>query len=63
MNAVLEVQRKTGLKNTLLHRRILRLKDTAEKREALIGELTAATEEPPTNKKLEVSKWLKYLRC
>lgn len=55
MNAILEVQRKTGLKNTLLHRRILRLTDTAEKREALIGELSAGQDLPPgVNKKLEV---------
>lgn len=55
VKAVLDVQQKTGTKNVLLQKRIQSLMETAEQREALIGELSAACKEPPerANKKLE----------
>lgn len=51
------MQQKTSLKTALLQKRIQTLNDMAEYREAVIGELTAASEIPPqrVNKKLEVS--------
>ncbi|KAF2883120.1 hypothetical protein ILUMI_23061 [Ignelater luminosus] len=55
VTTILEVQQKTSLKNALLQKRIQTLNDMAEYREAVIGELTAASEIPPqrVNKKLE----------
>lgn len=51
---MLEVQRKTGVKNTLLTRKILRLKDVSEKKDAIIGEYQAKGAIPPeSNQKLE----------
>lgn len=57
MAAILEVQQKTNLKNALLQKRIQTLSDLAEYREAIIGELTVASEVSPQiiNKKMEVS--------
>ncbi|XP_050501315.1 dynein regulatory complex subunit 4 [Diabrotica virgifera virgifera] len=55
VQAVLEVQQKTSVKNLLLNKRISTLTQVAEHREIVIAELQAATKTPPqrTNQKLE----------
>ena len=56
MRAVLEVQQKTGLKNALLEKRIQTLTLGMEKKDAVIGELTAMKEVPKgINEKFDVS--------
>lgn len=56
VNAVLEVQQKTGLKNVLLQNRINVLNENVEHQEAVIGELSTALKMPSEqiNRKLEV---------
>ncbi|KAF7276818.1 hypothetical protein GWI33_008966, partial [Rhynchophorus ferrugineus] len=55
VNAILEVQQKTGVKNVLLQKRIQTLSQMAEHKEVIIGELTAAMKQPPekSNKQLD----------
>lgn len=61
VDAVFEVQQKTGLKNVLLQNKIAILNDNVEKQEAIIGELELVTDVSANkvNKKLEVEKCLK----
>ncbi|XP_031843174.1 growth arrest specific protein 8 [Nomia melanderi] len=58
VSAILELQQKTGLKNVLLERKLEKLSDLLEQREAQISEVLAAAQLDPTavlnaNKKLE----------
>ncbi|XP_060526685.1 dynein regulatory complex subunit 4 [Cylas formicarius] len=55
VEAVLEVQQKTGVKNVLLQKRIQTLSQMAEHKEVIIGEMSAALKKPPerSNQKLE----------
>lgn len=57
VEAILEVQQKTGVKNILLQKRIQTLSQITEHRDVVIGELTLALKQSPdqVNKKLEVS--------
>lgn len=57
VQAILEVQQKTGVKNILLQKRIQTLSQITEHRDVVIGELTLALKQSPdqVNKKLEVS--------
>lgn len=57
VDAILEVQQKTGLKNLLLQDKISLLNDNIEKQEAIIGELELVTDlsADKVNKKLEVN--------
>ena len=59
VNAILELQQKTGLKNVLLEKKLAALNDLLEQKEAQINEVLAAAHLDPTamstvNKKLEV---------
>ncbi|XP_012281371.2 growth arrest-specific protein 8 [Orussus abietinus] len=58
VSAILELQQKTGLKNVLLEKKLEKLSDLLEQREAQIGEVLAAAQLDPAaivnvNKKLE----------
>ncbi|KAJ9601822.1 hypothetical protein L9F63_000004 [Diploptera punctata] len=58
VNAILELQQKTGLKNVLLEKKLAALNDLLEQKEAQINEVLAAAHLDPTamatvNKKLE----------
>ncbi|XP_017889521.1 dynein regulatory complex subunit 4 [Ceratina calcarata] len=58
VSAILELQQKTGLKNVLLEKKLEKLSDLLEQREAQISEVLAAAQLDPTtvvtaNKKLE----------
>lgn len=59
VNAILELQQKTGLKNVLLEKKLEKLSDLLEQREAQINEILAASQLHPdavinVNEKLEV---------
>ena len=59
MSAIFELQQKTGLKNVLLEKKLEKLSDLLEQREAQISEVLAAAQLDPAavvnmNKKLEV---------
>lgn len=54
VNAILEVQQKTGLKNVLLQKRVQTLTESAEHKEALIGYLATNKQPSNINNKLEV---------
>lgn len=56
MQAVLEVQQKTSLKNTLLQKRIQTLTDVAEHKESLLNEFAniKSDEREQISKKLQV---------
>lgn len=59
MSAILELQQKTGLKNVLLEKKLEKLSDLLEQREAQINEILAASQLEPdavvnVNEKLEV---------
>lgn len=60
VDAVLEVQQKTGLKNVLLQNKIALLNDNVQKQEAIIGELELTSEvtTDKVNQKLEVNRKL-----
>ncbi|RZC42859.1 growth arrest-specific protein 8 [Asbolus verrucosus] len=55
VNAILEVQQKTGQKNILLQKRVQTLSDVAEYRDVIIGELRASVDgaQVRSNQKLE----------
>ncbi|KAK4881160.1 hypothetical protein RN001_004479 [Aquatica leii] len=53
MQAVLEIQQKTTLKNAHLQKRLQFLSDVADYRETVIEELTSSSEIPPHYKKFE----------
>jgi len=59
VSAIFELQQKTGLKNVLLEKKLEKLSDLLEQREAQISEVLAAAQLDPAavvnmNKKLEV---------
>lgn len=59
VSAILELQQKTGLKNVLLEKKLEKLSDLLEQREAQISEVLAAAQLDPmavinANQKLEV---------
>lgn len=59
VSSILELQQKTGLKNVLLEKKLEKLSDLLEQREAQIGEVLAAAQLDPmaivnVNQKLEV---------
>ncbi|XP_044262326.1 dynein regulatory complex subunit 4 [Tribolium madens] len=58
IDAILDVQQKTGQKNMLLQRRVQTLTNVAEYRDVIIGELRALTSEDITAKNLKLEKVL-----
>lgn len=59
VSAILDLQQKTGLKNVLLEKKLEKLSEVLEQREAQISEVLAAAQLDPAavisvNKKLEV---------
>lgn len=61
IDAILEVQQKTGQKNILLQRRIETLASVAEYRDVIIGELRALTSEDLTAKNLKLEVILEII--
>lgn len=62
VSAILETQQKTGLRNTLLEKKLSALNEVLEQREAQMAEVMVAARLDPVameavNKKLEVKIW------